>query len=113
MKKSGSGDGGDYWRANVVVVVGLLAVWLIVAIGVSILGIGFFNQWRIGNVGFGFWMAQQGSIFVFVAIVFAYALIMERLDRRYRQPKSNRNDSGPALPGSALRDSDANRSGSA
>ena len=73
----------QYWKANIRAVVTLLIIWFVVAYGCSILFIEQLNQIQIGNVGLGFWFAQQGSIFVFVALVLVYALWMDRLDRKY------------------------------
>lgn len=72
-----------YWRANLKVVVVLLSVWFLVGYGLSIFFIESMNQINIGQLGLGFWMAQQGSIFVFVALVVIYAVVMDRLDRKY------------------------------
>ena len=72
-----------YWRDNIRVVSFLLFIWFAVAYGCSIFCIELLNQIQIGNVGLGFWFAQQGSIFVFVILVLVYALWMDRLDRKY------------------------------
>lgn len=72
-----------YWQDNLVLVGVLLLIWALVGYGCSIFGIEWLNQYRVGRVGLGFWMAQQGSIFVFVLIVAAYAVLMDRLDRKY------------------------------
>ena len=72
-----------YWRDNIRVVSFLLLIWFAVAYGCSIFFIELLNQIQIGNVGLGFWFAQQGSIFVFVILVLVYALWMDRLDRKY------------------------------
>ena len=63
----------------------LLAVWFIVSFGAGIL----FRDWldanapSIGGAPFGFWMAQQGSIIVFIAILLIYGFLMNRLDREH------------------------------
>ena len=72
-----------YWRDNIRVVSFLLLIWFAVAYGCSIFCIELLNHIQIGNVGLGFWFAQQGSIFVFVILVLVYALWMDRLDRKY------------------------------
>ncbi len=72
-----------YWQANIRVVLILLAIWFGVGFGVSILFIEQVNQIKIGNLGLGFWFAQQGSIYVFVLLVLTYAVWMDRLDRKY------------------------------
>ncbi len=73
----------SYWNDNLFVVSLLLTVWFVVAYGGAILGIEWLNKFRIGQVGLGFWVAQQGAILVFVLIVLVYAVWMDRLDRRH------------------------------
>lgn len=72
-----------YWVANLRIVALLLAIWFFVAYVCSILLIEWLNTFQIGNVGLGFWMAQQGSIFTFVILVFVYAVWMDRIDRKF------------------------------
>jgi len=72
-----------YWRANLRVVAILLTIWFVVAYGMSIFFIAPLNSIRVGNVGLGFWMAQQGSIYVFVILVAVYAVWMDLLDRKF------------------------------
>lgn len=74
-----------YWAANLAVVSVLLAIWFITAFFACVLLIDWLNEFQLGAIGFGFWMAQQGSIFVFVVLVFVYAIWMDRVDRRYEQ----------------------------
>jgi putative solute:sodium symporter small subunit len=73
-----------YWSDNLLVVGTLLAIWAIVGFGAGVFGIEFLNRMRVGNLGLGFWIAQQGAIFVFVLLVAAYAIWMDRLDRHHR-----------------------------
>ena len=70
----------QYWRAQIRRIVILLAVWAVVAFGLSIVGAPFLNRFSFGGVPFGFWMAQQGSIFVFVALIWIYARSSDRAD---------------------------------
>ena len=74
-----------YWRANVRLIRNLLLIWVFVSLGCSILLVPLLNNLTIGNLPFGFWMAQQGSIFIFVILIFVYAIRMDKLDRRYRK----------------------------
>lgn len=60
-------------------------VWALVSIVMSILFVEPLNSVQIGGVPFGFWMAQQGSIYVFVLLIFTYAIQMDRLDRKYEK----------------------------
>ncbi len=78
-----SNQSRSYWRSNLKVVGALLSVWFIVAYICSILLIDWLNQFQVGELGLGFWIAQQGSIFVFIALVLIYALWMDRLDRKF------------------------------
>jgi putative solute:sodium symporter small subunit len=72
-----------YWRANTALIRNLLIIWALVSLVFSILLVQPLNTLRLGGVPFGFWMAQQGSIFVFVALIFVYAVQMDKLDRKY------------------------------
>ncbi|MBF2080549.1 MAG: DUF4212 domain-containing protein [Synechococcales cyanobacterium T60_A2020_003] len=60
-----------YWKANKALIRNLLMVWAIVSLGMSILFVVPLNSIQFGGVPFGFWMAQQGSIYVFVALIFS------------------------------------------
>ena len=71
-----------YWRDNIRVVSFLLLIWFAVAYGCSIFCIELLNQVQIGNVGLGFWFAQQGAIYGFILLTFIYALAMARLEKR-------------------------------
>ncbi len=69
-----------YWRANERLIKTLLLIWGVVSLGLSILFVEPLNRLSLGRVPLGFWMAQQGSIYVFVALIFYYAWRMDRLD---------------------------------
>ncbi len=88
-------DRRTYWIRNVRYVTALLLVWFVVSYGLGILLVEPLNRIRFPGSGFqlGFWFAQQGSIYVFVALIFIYVLLMNRLDRRFGVP--NREDSSP------------------
>ncbi|MFW6092825.1 MAG: DUF4212 domain-containing protein [Pseudomonadota bacterium] len=72
-----------YWRANLKLSAVLLAIWFTVSFGFGVLLVEPLN--RIAFFGFklGFWWAQQGSIYVFILLVFVYTWAMRRLDRKY------------------------------
>jgi putative solute:sodium symporter small subunit len=74
-----------YWRANTILIRNLLLVWGFVSLGCSILLVPILNNFSFGGVPLGFWMAQQGSIFIFVILIFIYAIQMDKLDRKYRR----------------------------
>ena len=74
-----------YWRANIRAVFVLLTVWAAVSFGCGILFVDALNTIKLPGSGFplGFWFAQQGSIYTFVVLIFLYAWIMRRLDRKF------------------------------
>lgn len=75
----------SYPQACLIILFSLLSIWFLASFGCGIL----FRDWMdvnmpsIGNAPFGFWMAQQGSIIIFVLIIIAYALLMNRLDNEH------------------------------
>ena len=73
----------EYWRRNVSLMVKLLVVWFVVSFGCGILLVDVLNQIQIGGYKLGFWFAQQGSIYVFVGLIFLYVWLMNRLDKRF------------------------------
>lgn len=73
----------DYWKANLRLVAGCLAAWFVVSYLFGILLVNQLNSISIGGYRLGFWFAQQGSIYVFVALIFFYAWRMNKLDRRF------------------------------
>ena len=73
----------DYWRANLRLVAGCMVVWFIVSFGLGIILVEPLNNIRLGGFKLGFWFAQQGSIYVFVALIFFYAWRMRRLAREH------------------------------
>ncbi len=84
-----------YWRANTALIRNLLIVWALVSLVFSILLVQPLNTIQLGKVPFGFWMAQQGSIYVFVALIFIYAVQMDKLDRKYSRDAANNADPLP------------------
>ncbi len=72
-----------YWRANLRYLLVLLAIWFVVSYGCGILFVDQLDRIRIGGFKLGFWFAQQGSIYVFVILIFVYVFLMNRLDRRF------------------------------
>ena len=70
-----------YWKKNVRYIMILLSLWFIVSFGCGILFVEQLNTIQIGGFKLGFWFAQQGSIFGFVAIIFTYIYLMNKLDQ--------------------------------
>ncbi len=72
-----------YWKENIKLMLVLLAVWFIASFGMGILFADELNNFRFFGFKLGFWMAQQGSIYVFVALIFIYVHKMNKLDQKY------------------------------
>jgi putative solute:sodium symporter small subunit len=74
----------DYWRENIRLVIGCIIVWFVVSYGFGILLLKPMNAISLGGYKLGFWFAQQGSLYIFVVLIFFYAAMMNRLDRKYK-----------------------------
>ncbi len=72
-----------YWKANISLVIKLMAVWFVVSYGCGILFVDALNTISIGGIKLGFFFAQQGSIYVFVLLIFYYVWKMGRIDREF------------------------------
>ena len=72
-----------YWKENIRYLVILLSIWFIVSFGCGILFREALNEIRLGGFKLGFWFAQQGSIYVFVILIFVYVRLMNKLDKKY------------------------------
>lgn len=92
---SKSDEARAYWRANIILVAILLTVWFLVAYVGGIFAAEALNEFRLGGFKLGFWIAQQGSIVVFVLLVFIYAWRMQRLDRDFHVDEPAALDEAP------------------
>ena len=72
-----------YWKKNIRYVLILIAIWFIVSYGFGIFFVDALNKIRIGGFKLGFWFAHQGSIYVFVVLIFVYVWLMNRLDKEF------------------------------
>ena len=73
----------QYWKENVRLLLMLLSIWFLVSFGAGILWVEELNAIRLGGFKLGFWFAQQGSIYVFVILIFIYVKLMNKLDKKY------------------------------
>lgn len=78
-------DRKAYWKANLRIVLSLLSIWFLFSCVLSIFGVEALNKFKIGGFPLGFWIAQQGAIYVFILIILTYAILMERLDKKFGQ----------------------------
>ncbi len=76
-----------YWKKNLKYLVILLSIWFSVSFGFGILLVDELNQFQFFGFKLGFWFAQQGSIYVFVILIFVYIYLMNKLDKNYRSKK--------------------------
>jgi putative solute:sodium symporter small subunit len=74
----------EYWKKNLKYLAILLSIWFVVSYGFSILLVDILDKIKISGFKLGFWFSQQGSIVVFVIIIFVYVRLMNRLDREFR-----------------------------
>ncbi|MBT5031021.1 MAG: DUF4212 domain-containing protein [Proteobacteria bacterium] len=75
-----SNNSDAYWRANIRLILKLLAIWFVVPFLGGIVFVDVLNEFRFGGYKLGFWIAQQGSIYLFVVLIFIYARQMTKLD---------------------------------
>ena len=73
----------EYWRAVLRLTLGLLIIWFSVSFGAGILFRDVLDKVSLGGAPLGFWMAQNGAIYVFVALIFYYCWAMRRIERRF------------------------------
>jgi len=72
-----------YWKENLKYLAILLSIWFLVSYVFGILLVDQLNTIRLGGFKLGFWFAQQGSIYVFVILIFVYIRLMNKLDKKY------------------------------
>lgn len=72
-----------YWQATKRLTIILLVIWFMVSYGAGILFRDWLDQFHIGGAPLGFWFAQNGAIYVFVALIFYYCWAMNRLEKKY------------------------------
>ncbi|SOE22743.1 putative solute:sodium symporter small subunit [Spirosomataceae bacterium TFI 002] len=72
-----------YWKENIRILAVLLSIWFVVSFVCGIIAVDYLNNFKIGGFKLGFWFAQQGSIYVFVVLIFVYVRQMNRLDKKY------------------------------
>ena len=76
-------NGEAYWQKNLKLMISLLIIWFVVSFGFGILLVGPLNNISLGGYPLGFWFAQQGSMYVFVCLIFFYANTMSKYDREF------------------------------
>lgn len=102
MKSSGEDNEGKgansalvsvYWAANISILIKLLLIWFAVSFGAGIVFVEELNAFTFMGFPVGFWFAQQGSIYVFVVLIFVYARHMHRLEKIFGISDDDETDS--------------------
>ena len=83
MTESTKSDPEGYWKATIRLTVSLLVVWFVVSYGAGILLRDVLDGIKLGGAPLGFWFAQNGSIYVFVALIFIYCRKMTQYEKKY------------------------------
>ncbi|MCF8199400.1 MAG: DUF4212 domain-containing protein [Sulfuritalea sp.] len=79
MDKSASA----YWSATLGLLTKILIIWFLVSFGAGILFASMLNGISLGGYPLGFWFAQQGSMYIFIALIFWYGKKMGEIDREF------------------------------
>lgn len=77
------GNARAYWSATLGLLTKVLVIWFIVSYGTGILFADALNGIHLGGYPLGFWFAHQGSIYVFIVLIFWYARKMSQIDRKF------------------------------
>ena len=80
-----NGNVDQYWKKNIQIVTILLSIWFLVSFGFGIIFANDLDQINFFGFKLGFWFAQQGSILIFVAIIFIYIRLMKKLDQDFKE----------------------------
>lgn len=79
----GSQDAEGYWKATLRLTVSLLVIWFLVSFGAGILFREALDSFSIGGAPLGFWFAQNGSIYVFLALIVIYCIKMTQYEKKF------------------------------
>ena len=84
-----SSSAHSYWKSNIKLVLSLLSVWFLISFVCGILLVDVLDNIRLKGFKLGFWIAQQGSILTFIALILIYIRAMDKLDSQYKQASRN------------------------
>ena len=79
----------NYWKGNLLILSIILFIWFIVSFGFGIIWSESLDEIKIWGFKLGFWFAQQGSIYIFVLLIFVYVALMNRLDKKYNSKEDD------------------------
>lgn len=72
-----------YWSENLKLLSSLMVIWFIVSFGAGILFRDWLDQFSLGGYPLGFWFAQQGSIYVFIGLIYFYSWKIHKIEQRF------------------------------
>ena len=72
-----------YWKENIYLIIKCLVIWFVVSYGFGIILVNSLNTIHLGGYKLGFWFAQQGSIYIFLILIFYYSFKMDEIDQKY------------------------------
>ena len=72
-----------YWKENISLIIKCLVIWFVVSYGFGIILVNSLNTIHLGGYKLGFWFAQQGSIYIFLILIFYYSFKMDEIDQKY------------------------------
>ncbi len=84
-----------YWRKNLQYLAILLGIWFVTSFLCSIVFVEQLDRLQLGGYRIGFYFAQQASIWIFVELIFVYAMLMNRLDKKYRATEDSEGETQP------------------
>ena len=79
-----------YWKENISLIIKCLVIWFVVSYGFGIILVDSLNTIHLGGYKLGFWFSQQGSIYIFVTLIFYYAFKMGEIDQKYGTPEDQK-----------------------
>jgi putative solute:sodium symporter small subunit len=77
-------DSPGYWQENIQILTILMSIWFVVSFLMGIVFVDQLDNIRFAGFKLGFWISQQGSIFIYVLLVYLYLKAMDKLDKKYK-----------------------------
>lgn len=82
-------DSPGYWQENIKILTVLMSIWFVVSFLLGIVFVDQLDNIRFAGFKLGFWISQQGAIFIYVLLVYLYLKAMDKLDKKYKLNDEN------------------------